>query len=124
MKIINTNKAPGAVGPYVQGIQIENGTLYLSGQLGLDYKTMKMPETIEEQTVNSLKNIEQILNEAGYKKENIIKTLVLLDDINDFAKVNVIYSDFFGNHKPARSAFQVGALPLKGKIEIEVIAYK
>lgn len=124
MKIINTNNAPKAVGPYVQAIQIENGTLYLSGQLGLNPQTMEMPEDFMIQTKNVFQNIEAILNEAGYTKNDVVKMLVLLDDINNFGEVNKLYADFFGEHKPARSAFQVAALPLKGKIEIEVIAYK
>ncbi|WP_031542711.1 RidA family protein [Mesoplasma photuris] len=124
MKVINTKNAPQAIGPYVQAIKIENGTLYTSGQLGLNPETMKLPETIEEQTRNIFSNIDAILAEAGYTKNDVIKTLVLLDDLNNFSKCNEIYAEYFDKNKPARSAFQVAALPMNAKIEIEFIAFK
>ncbi|ATZ16281.1 2-iminobutanoate/2-iminopropanoate deaminase [Entomoplasma freundtii] len=124
MKIIETDKAPKAVGPYSQAIQLENGFLYTSGQLGLNPETMKMPEKVTDQAWNALENIDNILIEAGYTKNDVVKTLVLLADIKDFVECNKIYTEYFGDHKPARSAFQVAALPLGGKIEIEAIAYK
>ncbi|AEM68532.1 RidA family protein [Mycoplasma putrefaciens] len=124
MKIIHTDNAPKAIGPYSQAIQICNGTLYLSGQLGLDAQTMQLPASIEQQTKNALKNIDAILNQAGYSKNDVVKTLVLLKDINDFTKVNEIYARYFQDHKPARSTFQVAGLPKDASIEIEVIAYK
>ncbi|MDQ0567627.1 RidA family protein [Mycoplasma yeatsii] len=124
MKVIHTDNAPKAIGPYSQAIQICNGTLYLSGQLGLDAKTMQLPECLVEQTKNVFANIDAILKEAGYTKNDVVKTLVLLKDINSFSKVNELYEEYFENHKPARSAFQVATLPKDAAIEIEVIAYK
>ncbi|WFQ89933.1 RidA family protein [Mycoplasma feriruminatoris] len=124
MKIISTNKAPKAIGPYSQAVQICNGTLYLSGQLGLDPQTMVLENNIELQTKRCLNNIYEILKQAEYEKTDVVKTLVLLKDIKDFLLVNSIYEDFFKDHKPARSAFQVAALPKDALIEIEVIAYK
>lgn len=122
-KIISTTKAPAAVGPYVQAIQA-GGFLYASGQLGLIPETGTLPEGIEAQTVQALKNVEAILTEAGYTKEDIIKTSVFLDDINDFGVVNGLYADFFGDHRPARSCVEVAKLPKGGLIEVEIIAAK
>ncbi|MCQ2502059.1 MAG: RidA family protein [Lachnospiraceae bacterium] len=122
-KIISTTKAPAAVGPYVQAIQAGN-FLYASGQLGLIPETGTLPEGVEAQTVQALKNVEAILTEAGYTKEDVIKTSVFLDDINDFATINGIYADFFGEHRPARSCVEVAKLPKGGLIEIEIIAAK
>ncbi|AJK51773.1 RidA family protein [Mycoplasma capricolum] len=124
MKIVSTENAPKAIGPYSQAVKICNGTLYLSGQLGLDPKTMLLENNIELQTKRSLNNIYEILKQAGYQKTDVVKTLVLLKDINDFSLVNSIYEEFFEEHKPARSAFQAAALPKDALIEIEVIAYK
>lgn len=122
-KIISTTKAPAAVGPYVQAIQAD-GFLFASGQLGLIPETGVLPEGIEAQTVQALKNVEAILTEAGYTKEDIIKTSVFLNDINDFATVNGLYAEFFGEHRPARSCVEVAKLPKDGLIEVEIIAAK
>lgn len=124
MKYIATENAPSAVGPYSQAIKLDTGFLYISGQLGLIPETMKLPSTIEEQTEQSLKNIEAILKADEYNKNHVIKTTILLTNINDFAKVNKIYESFFDQHKPARSTFAVRELPKNGLIEIEVIAFK
>ena len=122
-KIINTTKAPAAVGPYVQAVQKGN-MLYASGQLGLIPETGVLPDGIEEQTKQSLANIEAILDEAGFTKEDIVKTSVFLDDINNFGTVNEIYAEFFGDAKPARSCVEVAKLPKGGLVEIEFIAIK
>lgn len=122
-KVINTEKAPAAVGPYVQAIQKGN-MLYASGQLGLIPETGTLPEGVLAQTKQSLANIQAILDEAGYAKEDIVKTTVFLDDINDFAAVNEIYAEFFGDAKPARSCVEVSKLPKGGLVEIEFIAMK
>lgn len=122
-KVISTTNAPAAVGPYVQAIQAGN-FLYASGQLGLIPETGTLPEGVEAQTVQALKNVEAILAEAGYTKEDVIKTSVFLDDINDFATINGIYAEFFGEHRPARSCVEVAKLPKGGLIEIEIIAAK
>ena len=122
MKKLSTQKAPAAVGPYSQGIQTGN-LFFLSGQLGLNPETGKMVEGgIEKQTHQVFKNIQAVLESEGLTLNNVVKVLVLLADINDFAAVNAIYGEYFNEPYPARSAFQVAALPLGGQIEIEVIA--
>ncbi|MDO4490528.1 MAG: RidA family protein [Lachnospiraceae bacterium] len=122
-KVISTTNAPAAVGPYVQAIQAGD-FLYASGQLGLIPETGELPEGIEAQTAQALKNVEAILAEAGYTKEDVIKTSVFLDDMNDFATVNGIYAEFFGDHRPARSCVEMAKLPKGGLVEVEIIACK
>jgi len=121
--IIHTDKAPAAVGPYSQAITVGN-MLFTSGQLGLVPETGALPEGIEAQTEQSLKNIEAILSAAGYAKTDVIKTTVYIKNMNDFATVNGIYAAFFGDHKPARSCVEVARLPKDGLVEIEIIAGK
>ena len=121
--IINTNKAPAAVGPYVQAIQAGN-MLFSSGQLGLVPETGALPEGVEAQTRQSLANIQAILDEAGYAKSDIVKTTVFIKDMNDFAAVNAIYAEFFGDAKPARSCVEVARLPKDGLVEIEFVAVR
>ena len=122
MKAIATQNAPAAIGPYSQAIEA-NGTVYVSGQLGIDPSTGSFAEGgAVAQARQSLTNISNILKEAGLSMKNVVKVTVLLADINDFAAVNEIYKDFFEAPFPARSAFAVAALPKGGKIEIEAIA--
>ena len=121
--IINTEKAPAAVGPYVQAIRAGN-TLYSSGQLGLIPQTGALPEGIEAQTRQSLANIRAILDESGFEKSDIVKTTVFIKDMNDFAAVNAIYADFFGDARPARSCVEVSRLPKDGLVEIEFVAVR
>ena len=122
MKAIATQNAPAAIGPYSQAIEA-NGTVYVSGQLGIDPATGSFAEGgAVAQARQSLTNISNILKEAGLSMKNVVKVTVLLADINDFAAVNEIYKDFFEAPFPARSAFAVAALPKGGKIEIEAIA--
>ena len=121
--IINTSEAPAAIGPYSQAIRIGN-MLFTSGQLGINPATGKLADGIEAQTEQSLKNIAAILEEAGFEKENVMKTTVFLRNMNDFGTVNQIYSAFFGDHKPARSCVEVARLPKDGLVEIEVAAMK
>ena len=122
MKAIATQNAPAAIGPYSQAIAA-NGTVYVSGQLGIDPATGSFAEGgAVAQARQSLTNISNILKEAGLSMKNVVKVTVLLADINDFAAVNEIYKDFFEAPFPARSAFAVAALPKGGKIEIEAIA--
>ena len=122
MKAIATQNAPAAIGPYSQAIEA-NGTVYVSGQLGIDPATGSFAEGgAVAQARQSLTNISNILKEAGLSMKNVVKVTVLLADINDFAAVNEIYKDFFEASFPARSAFAVAALPKGGKIEIEAIA--
>lgn len=119
--IIHTDKAPAAVGPYSQAVRI-GSLLFTSGQLGLVPETGALPEGIEAQTIQSLKNIEAILSAAGYGKTDVIKTTVYIKNMNDFATVNKLYAEFFGDHKPARSCVEVARLPKDGLVEIEIIA--
>lgn len=123
-KVINTDKAPGAVGPYSQAIEAGD-FLFISGQLALDPSTMKLVgSNAADQAEQALKNMGAILEEAGLKYENLVKVTVLLNDMNDFASVNDVYAKFFSSDFPARAAYQVARLPLDGLVEIEAIAYK
>ena len=119
--IVNTSKAPAAIGPYVQAVRTE-GLLFTSGQLGIDPATGKLPEGVEAQTVQSLNNLKAILEEAGATFADVIKTTVFVKDLADFATVNALYQKAFGETVPARSCVQVAALPAGGLVEIEVIA--
>ena len=121
--IINTNKAPAAVGPYVQAVKAGN-MLVSSGQLGLIPETGALPEGVQAQTRQSLMNIQAILDEAGFAKSDIVKTTVFIKDMNDFGAVNAVYADFFGDSKPARSCVEVARLPKDGLVEIEFVAVK
>lgn len=120
-EIINTKHAPAAVGPYVQGIKAGD-TVFVSGQLGIDMATGKLPDTIEEQAHCSMKNVGAILDAAGSNYDQVVKTTIFLQDMNDFAKVNEIYASYFKNGFPARSCVQIGKLPLGGLVEVECVA--
>ncbi len=125
-KVISTPKAPAAVGPYSQAIQVSEVTdiIFTSGQLGLIPETGEFAEGgVEAQARQALENIKAVLSEAGLTMKNVVKTTVLLADIADFAAVNAIYAEYFeeGSY-PARSAFQVAALPKGGLVEIETVA--
>ena len=119
---IATKNAPGAIGPYSQAIATDS-MIYTSGQLGLAPEGV-LPETVEEQAEQSLKNIKAILEAAGSSMDKVVKTTVFLKDMNDFAVMNGIYAKFFAEPFPARSAVQVAKLPKDGKVEIEVVAVK
>ncbi len=119
---LNTELAPAAVGPYSQGIRFES-LVFTSGQLPIDPKTGEMPESVEEQTRQSLKNVEAILKEAGSDLNNIIKTTVFMTDLAYFGNMNEVYAEFFEEGAlPTRSCFQVAKLPKDAKVEIEVVA--
>jgi|SRR6056297_177920 len=122
-KIIQTPKAPAAIGPYSQAVEI-NKTLYISGQLPLDPESMEMPESIEEQADQVMRNIGLILREAGYDYHHVVKSTIFLADIEDFQKMNEVYGKYYQQDPPARSAYQVANLPKNAKIEIETIAAK
>lgn len=123
-KVIATNNAPSAIGPYSQAIQAGN-TLYISGQIPIDPAAGDIVATdIKGQTEQSLKNIGAILAEAGYGYEDVVKTTVLLNDIADFVPMNEVYAQFFQTDCPARAAFAVKDLPKAALVEIECIAYK
>lgn len=122
-KIIATKDAPAAVGPYSQAVEL-NGTLFVSGQIPVDPATGTMPEGIEAQTRQCMKNIGAILKEAGLTYNDVVKTCVLLDDINNFAAMNAIYAEYFPEDKPARVCYQVAAIPKGAHVEIDAIAGK
>ncbi len=120
---VSTEKAPSAVGPYSQAIDT-GSTLYVSGQLPLDPATMTAPETIEEQTRQSIQNAKNIIESAGYDITSTVKVTVLLDDINDFAKMNEVYATFFTDPYPARVCYEVAKLPMGVKVEIDFVVVK
>ena len=121
-KVIATQNAPAAIGPYSQAIQV-NGFVYVSGQLPIDPATGAFAgEGIKDQTRQSLKNIQSILKEAGLEMSNIVKTTVLLKNMGDFADMNGVYAEFFTGDFPARAAFEVAALPKDALVEIEAVA--
>ncbi len=122
-KPIIAEKAPAAVGPYVHAVEAGN-MLFCSGQLGLDPVTGELPQGVEAQTIQSLSNLEAVLKEAEYSKTDVVKTTVFIDNMDDFGKVNEIYAEFFGDHKPARSCVEVAKLPKAALVEIECIACK
>ncbi|MSS78063.1 RidA family protein [Anaerococcus sp. AGMB00486] len=122
MKVIETKNAPAAVGAYSQGI-VTNGFVYSSGQLPLVPETGELiSDDIKKATKRSLENVKNIIEEGGSSIEKIVKVNIFLADINDFAAVNEVYAEFFGDHKPARSCVQVAHLPKDGLLEIEAIA--
>lgn len=122
MKIIETKKAPAAVGAYSQGI-VSNGFVYSSGQLPLVPETGELiSDDIKKATKQSLENVKAIIEEGGSSLEKIVKVNIFLSDVNDFAQVNEVYAEFFGDHKPARSCVEVANLPKNGLLEIEAIA--
>jgi len=122
MNIIETKKAPGAIGPYSQAFEV-NGLIYTSGQLPVDPATGKMPDTIEAQAEESCKNIGAILEAAGSSFANVVKTTCFLADMSDFVVFNAVYAKYFVS-KPARSCVAVKALPKGALCEIEAIAEK
>ncbi|MDR2382792.1 MAG: RidA family protein [Prevotellaceae bacterium] len=124
-RIINTDKAPAAVGPYNQAVEVNN-TLYVSGQIPLCPETgMFVSDTdVKKQAKQVLTNIGHILDAAGYSFDDVVKSTVLLKNISDFAAVNEVYATFFTGNLPARAAFEVAGLPLGALVEIETIAAK
>ena len=119
--VICSSKAPGAIGPYSQGIDIGN-IVFFSGQIGLDPATGKMQEGIEAQTYQALKNLGAVLEAAGLGYKDVVRTMVFLDNMDDFAVVNQIYAEYFKDEAPARSCVEAARLPKGGLIEIEAIA--
>ena len=122
VKTLHTDKAPAAVGPYSQAIQVGN-FIFTSGQIPLCPEPGELvSESIEKATKRSLENNKAILENAGSSLNKVIKVNIFLKDINDFAKVNGVYAEYFNEHKPARSCVQVAAIPKDAMIEIEMIA--
>ena len=122
-KIISTDNAPSAIGTYSQAVLI-NDFLYVSGQIALDPKKMQIVEGIDNQIKMVFKNIKKILSEADMDFSDVIKLTILLDNLDNFEKVNEIMSELFVKPYPARAAFEVSKLPKNSSIEIETIAYK
>ena len=123
-KVISTQQAPAAIGPYSQAIQVGN-LVYTSGQIPIDPSTGSLVEGgIKEQTRQSLLNVKAILEEAGLTMGNVVKTTVFMADMNDFADMNAVYASFFTEPYPARSAVAVKTLPKGALVEIEVIAFQ
>lgn len=121
-KIIHTEKAPAAIGPYSQAVAI-GGFLFTSGQIALDPATGVLVDgDIKAQTERVLKNLSAVLEEAGASAKDVVKTTVFLSDMNDFAAMNEVYGTFFKENPPARSAVEVAKLPKNAKVEIEAVA--
>ncbi len=123
-KVIHTEKAPKAVGPYSQAIQ-SGSTLFISGQIPMNPATGKIVDGgIKEQTEQVLKNIGAILEEAGYSFDDVVKSTCLLSDMDNFAAMNEVYASYYKDDPPARAAYGVVKLPLGVMVEIETIAMK
>ena len=123
-KAIATTKAPSAIGPYSQAIETSGTAVFVSGQTPLDPATGSMVSgEIDAQTRQSLLNVKAVLAAAGAEMKNVVKTTVFITDMNDFAAMNAVYSEFFTENCPARSAVQVSRLPKDAKVEIEAIAF-
>ncbi|MCK5758105.1 MAG: RidA family protein [Clostridiales bacterium] len=118
--IVNTKNAPGAIGPYSQAV-CANNMLFLSGQLPINKDTGLIPETVDEQTRQSLSNARAIIESAGATMRDVVKTTVFLSDMNNFGKMNEVYKEFFAENFPARSAVEVARLPKDALVEIEMI---
>ena len=121
--IISTDKAPAAIGPYSQAIEV-NGMVFTSGVIPVNPPTGEIPEGIEAQARQAIGNLIALLAEAGVAPENVIKTTVFIKDMNDFAKINAVYSEFFTKDCPARSCVEVARLPKDVLIEIEAVGLK
>ncbi|CEI72066.1 MULTISPECIES: RidA family protein [Romboutsia] len=123
-EVIHTNNAPKAIGPYSQAVKAGN-MLFVSGQVPFVPETMEIVEgDVKAQAAQSLTNIKAILTEAGYDFADVVKTTVFIKDMNEFAQINEVYAEFFGESKPARACVEVARLPKDVKVEIEVIAVK
>ena len=121
-RIITSNKAPKAIGPYSQAV-ILNNVLYTSGQIGLDPQTGDLKDGIEEQVRQVMENLKALLKEADMDFSNVVKTTIFLKSMDDFTTVNQIYASYFNENPPARSCVEVSALPKGALVEIELIAH-
>ena len=123
-RIINTPKAPAALGPYSQAIEV-NGTLYISGQIPFVPETMTLvSDDAKAQTRQSLENLKAILDEAGYSFKDVVKATCFIKNMDDFGAINEVYAEYLGDVKPARACVEVARLPKDVKVEIELIAVK
>ncbi len=121
-EVINTSKAPAAIGPYSQAVKVGN-MLFISGQIPFVPETMELvSEDIKEQTKQCLENLKGILEEAGMTFNNVVKTSVFIKDMNEFAQINEVYATYFTDNKPARACVEVARLPKDVRVEIEAIA--
>ena len=123
MKVISTQNAPAAIGPYSQALDL-GGMVFVSGQIPADPATGAMPEDVQDQARQSLANLKAILAEAGLTMADVVKTVVFLADLDDFAAVNEVYAQAFAQPFPARSCVQVAGIPKGAKVEIECIAVR
>lgn len=121
MQIVNTPDAPAAVGPYSQAVKT-GGLLFSAGQIPLSADGAFVDGDIEVQAAQVLRNIRAVLASEGLTLANVVKTTIFVQDLSDFARLNEVYADAFGDHKPARSTVEVAKLPLGAKVEIEFIA--
>lgn len=122
-KVITTDKAPAAIGPYSQAIEV-NGMVYTSGVIPVNPETGAVPEEVQDQARQALTSLSHLLEAAGTNLENVVKTTVFIKDMNDFAKINEVYSSFFNGTFPARSCVEVARLPKDVLLEIEAVAVK
>lgn len=123
-EVLNTAMAPAAIGPYNQAVKVDK-LLFVSGQIPLDPESMEIVNgSVEEEAHQVLVNIGAILRHAGYDYTDVVKTSIFLSNMNDFGKVNEIYSQYFTEHQPARETVEVARLPKDVKVEISVIAWK
>jgi 2-iminobutanoate/2-iminopropanoate deaminase len=123
LNFIQTNNAPAAIGPYSQAVEI-NGMIYTSGQIALKPDGSFINGSVKEQAVQVLENLKQVLLASGSEPNKVVKSTIFLANMDDFAVINEIYANFFGNHKPARSTVAVKTLPKNALIEIDVVALK
>lgn len=121
MKVIQTNQAPAAIGPYSQGITVNN-LFYSSGQIPLTAEGVMVDGDVKEQTHQVFKNLQAVLEEAGASLNTVVKATVFIKDMNEFAAINEVYGEYFSTHKPARSCVEVERLPKDALVEIEVVA--
>ena len=121
MKVVQTNQAPAAIGPYSQGIVVNN-LFYSSGQIPLTAEGMMVAGDVKEQTHQVFRNLQAVLSEAGASLETVVKATVFIKNMDEFAAVNEVYGEYFSTHKPARSCVEVARLPKDALVEIEVVA--
>lgn len=121
--ILNTSKAPSAIGPYSQGVQWDS-LIFTSGQLPIDISSGTFPDGISAQTKQSIENVKAILESAGSSLDKVLKTTIFIKNMDDFGKVNKVYNSYFTKEYPARSCVEVARLPKDALVEIEVIAYR
>ncbi|MCJ7765691.1 MAG: RidA family protein [Thiovulaceae bacterium] len=121
MEFVKTDRAPAAIGPYSQAVKV-NGMVYTSGQIALRQDGTMVEDDVAKQTEQVFSNLKAVLEEAGSSLERVVKVMAFIADINDFATVNAIYAEAFGDHKPARSLVAAKSLPKSALVEIELIA--